>query len=92
MTLFDCGGAGKIKAIYGDESSHRRLADLGLIGAEYTVKAKRGNALLVEFSAGVGSFSAVIDKRVAETIQVIERESYELSALRKPERGKDHGF
>lgn len=92
MTLFDCAPIGRIKAIYGDESSHRRLADLGLIGADYTVKAKRGNALLVEFSAGSGSFSAVIDKRIAETIQVIECESNELSALRKPERRKDHRF
>lgn len=69
MTLSDAHGTrGRIVNIGGDDQTHRRLVDMGLIGARYTVCARRGSALLVDF----GDFSAVVGKEASKIIGVSE--------------------
>ncbi len=70
MTLYDsCSSRGRVIAVGGDPDTHRRLADLGLIGADYAVVAKRRSATLYDF----GAFRASVGKSVARQISVIER-------------------
>lgn len=71
MTLNDCleYSGGKIVGIGGDPDIRCRLADLGLVGSEYTVRAKRRHSVLVDF---IG-FSAVLESDIAADIEVIER-------------------
>ncbi len=66
MTLFDGPSRGVVTAVGGDEQTHRRLVDLGLLGARYTVEAKRKRAVLVDY----GEFSAVSGADVASMIFV----------------------
>ncbi|MCH5165470.1 MAG: hypothetical protein J1G01_03610 [Clostridiales bacterium] len=71
MTLFDCNteSAGVVGAIRGDLETHRRLVDMGLLGVEYLVRAKKKQSLLSDFGS---QFSAVVQSSVAEQIEVIE--------------------
>lgn len=71
MTLFDCPSThGKIAAIGGDPETHRWLADSGLLGLTYTVRARRRNAVLIDF--GAGGFSAAVSVAAAKQILVVE--------------------
>ena len=71
MTLFDCGVGftGTVTRIGGGEDTHRRLVDLGLIGAFLHVRAKNKHSVLVDF----GSSSCVIQSTVAANIEIRER-------------------
>ena len=71
MTLFDCSVAssGKITRIDGSAETHRRLVDLGLLGASYRVRARNRHSVLVDF----GATSCVIQSDVAANIKVLER-------------------
>lgn len=80
MTLFECS-TGRISSIGGDSDTHRRLVDLGLIGAAVSVKAKVKTAVLVDF----GEFRASVGENTAKQI-IVSDGVYENCALRKPER------
>lgn len=71
MTLFDCerGRSGYIVSVAADEELHRRLVDMGLPGARFYVRAKRGRSMLVDFD---DSFSAVIENALAQKLEVTE--------------------
>ncbi|MDE7164605.1 MAG: ferrous iron transport protein A [Clostridiales bacterium] len=71
MTLFDCsaGSCGIVSEIGGSRSVHRRLAELGLIGASYRVRARNAHSVLVDF----GNVSCVIQSSVAANIKILER-------------------
>lgn len=71
MTLFDCerGSGGQILSVAADEKLHRRLVDMGLLGARFQVRAKRGRSMLVDFD---DSFSAVIENALAQKLEVTE--------------------
>lgn len=70
MTLSSArGNTGKITSIGGDDETHRRLVDMGLVGLDYAVSARRGKAVLVDF----GDFSAVVRDDVAKLIGVSEK-------------------
>lgn len=89
MTLYDFSGSnGAVTAIGGDEDTHRRLVDMGLLGAEFTLKARRRGGAMFDF----GDFSAVVGSDTAKEITVREKVFDENSALRKPECRKDHSF
>lgn len=67
MTLSDSPrDSGKIARIGGDADTHRRLADMGLLGASYTVTVRKKHAVLVDY----GEFSAVTDNETASVIFV----------------------
>lgn len=66
MTLFDSPSRGTVTAVGGDDQTHRRLVDLGLLGAKYTIKARRKSAVLVDY----GDFSAVSSADVSSMIVV----------------------
>lgn len=69
MTLRDCDTEfnGLCTAVSGDAATHRRLADLGLIGSSVRVRAVRRSAVLADFS---DSFSAVVNSYAAECMTV----------------------
>ena len=71
MTLFDCsvGSHGSVTQIVGGDKTHRRLVDLGLLGAFYRVRARNAHSVLVDF----GSVSCVIQSNIAANIKVLER-------------------
>lgn len=71
MTLFDCerGSVGQIVSVAADEKLHKRLVDMGLLGARFYVRAKRGRSMLVDFD---DSFSAVIECALAQKMEVTE--------------------
>ena len=70
MTLSGAhSNTGKIIGIAGDDETHRRLIDMGLVGLSYTVSARRGKALLVDF----GDFFAVVRDDVAKIIGVSDK-------------------
>ena len=71
MTLFDCtvGSSGYVTQIGGGAETHRRLVDLGLIGAFYRVRARNRHSVLVDF----GPTSCVIQSSVAANIEIRER-------------------
>lgn len=71
MTLFDCSvnSSGIVSDIGGTAETHRRLVDLGLMGAVYRVRARNSHSVLVDF----GAVSAVIQSNVAANIKVLER-------------------
>lgn len=71
MTLFDCeqGGGGYIVSVGGSEKTHRRLVDMGLLGARFYVRARVGRSMLVDFD---DSFSAVIEYALAKQTEVIQ--------------------
>lgn len=71
MTLFDCerGRHGRIVSVAADEKLHRRLVDMGLLGAHFFVRAKRGRSILVDLD---DSFSAVIENALAQKLEVTE--------------------
>lgn len=81
MTLFDCSlhSCGTVTAIGGDGQTHRRLVDLGLLGATYRVRAKNARLMLVDF----GAVSAVVEARIAANIEILEG-LHENSVMRKP--------
>lgn len=62
--------SGVIEAIGGDADTHRRLVDMGLLGAEYSVKARRKNAALIDF----GDFSAVVGRSTLECLKTVGKE------------------
>ncbi len=67
MNLFGCPHErGVILSVGGDTDTHRRLADMGLLGSRYTVRVRRRGALLVDY----GVFCAVTGKAIAEIITV----------------------
>ncbi|MDE7463994.1 MAG: ferrous iron transport protein A [Clostridiales bacterium] len=69
-SLFDCLGTnGVIKSIGCDGDTHRRLVDMGLLGASYAIKARRNGGALVDY----GDFSAVTRFRIAREIEVEEK-------------------
>ena len=69
-SLFDClGASGVIKSIGCDGDTHRRLVDMGLLGAAYVIKARRGGGTLVDY----GDFSAVTRDALAREIEVEEK-------------------
>lgn len=69
-SIFDCSGAdGVIKSVGCDDDTHRRLVDMGLIGASYHIKARRRGAALVDF----GDFSAVTRDELSKQIEVEQR-------------------
>lgn len=68
MNLFDCRKRGVIVSVGCDDDTHRRLVDMGLVGAEFTVKARRSGAALVDY----GDFSAVTREALAREITVRE--------------------
>ncbi len=85
MTLFDLAthDSGTVHKITADDpDTHRRLVDMGLIGADVRVRAKRRRSILVDFS---DSFAAVLEADTADRIEVINVR-HENSALRKSER------
>lgn len=71
MTLFDCDrySVGTVKAIGGDRDTHRRLADMGLLGAKYRVRVVKKRSVLVDFGT---EFSAVVEADIAAQVEVIE--------------------
>ncbi|MCM1368187.1 MAG: hypothetical protein NC184_05225 [Roseburia sp.] len=70
MTLFDRNvNSGFIRSIGGDEQTHRRLVDMGLLDARFTVRSRRENALLADF----GDFSAVVCESAARCIETVAR-------------------
>ena len=71
MTLFDCdkGHGGYIMSVGGSEKTHRRLVDMGLLGARFYVRARVGRSMLVDFD---DSFSAVIEYALAQQTEVKE--------------------
>lgn len=70
MTLFDFDGKkGKVTAVGGDGDTHRRLVDMGLIDAEFCVRARKKAGALVDY----GDFCAVTGETVARKIFVTER-------------------
>lgn len=88
MTLFDvkAQSAGIVVGIGGDMQTHRRLVDMGLLGCEYGVRAKRKQSMLVEFRR---EFSLVVTSSVAREIEVKQSEN---SAVRQSERRENHAF
>lgn len=69
--VFDgLNNSGVIEAIGGDADTHRRLVDMGLLGAKYSVKARRKNAALIDF----GEFSAVVGKTTLECLKTVGNE------------------
>lgn len=71
MTLFDCPfDTGRISAVGGDPETHRWLADSGLIGLSYLVRARRKSAVLIDF--GPGGFTAAVSVAAAKQILVVE--------------------
>lgn len=81
MTLSDCAVCDEaiVVSIAGDDSVHRRLADMGLLGARVKVLARRGRSILVEFD----DFSAVLGLATASQIEV---DCFEACPVRKPQR------
>lgn len=70
MTLFDRNvNSGYIGSIGGDGDMHRRLVDMGLLDARFTVKSRKKNALLADF----GDFSAVVCEKVARCIETVDK-------------------
>ncbi|MDE6029402.1 MAG: ferrous iron transport protein A [Clostridiales bacterium] len=71
MTLFDCSvnGSGTVTQIGGGDATHRRLVDLGLLGARFHVRARNKHSVLVDF----GPMSCVIQSSVAANITILER-------------------
>ena len=71
MKLFDCrvGSSGYVAHIGGGYETHRRLVDLGLLGASYCVRARNRHSALVDF----GAVSCVIQSSVAANIEIRER-------------------
>ena len=70
MTLFDFEGQrGKVTAVGGDGDTHRRLVDMGLIDAGFTVRARKKVGALVDY----GDFCAVTGDDIAKQIFVIEK-------------------
>ncbi len=69
MNLFDCPKRGVIVSVGCDDDTHRRLVDMGLVGALFCVKARRGSAALVDY----GDFSAVTRAAIAREIEVREQ-------------------
>ncbi len=59
---------GVIKRIGCDAETHRRLVDMGLIGAVFGVKVRRKGGALVDY----GDFSAVTRNDLAAEIEVGE--------------------
>lgn len=83
MTLSDCklNSSGRVVALVGAEATRRRLADIGLIGAAYLVRAVNKHSVLVDFDG----ISAVVERALAANIKVRQSE-HEDSVMRKPER------
>lgn len=69
MTLIDCkaGDAGRVIALGGDIPTRRRLADIGLLGSEFSVRAVNESSLLADF----GALSAVVELALAANIEVL---------------------
>lgn len=92
MTLFDCSvhGSGRITAVGGDGTTHRRLVDMGLLGSTFTVRARTKRSVLAAFGIG---FAAVIPVETAAEIEIIETVGEtplnEDRALRKSKRRKN---
>lgn len=87
MTLFDlpCDAFGIITGIDGDAVTHRRLADMGLIGATFRIRARKSQAVLVDFDT-LSAF--VIERKIAEhitAVEVIETDVCKNRAVRQPE-------
>lgn len=73
MTLLDYQlDSGRVQRIDGDGDAHTRLVDMGLVGAEFKIRAKKHGAMLIDFYGESWQFSAVVDQRVAKRIFVIE--------------------
>ncbi len=69
MTLFDFDGRkGKVTAVGGGGDTHRRLVDMGLIDAEFGVRARKKAGILVDY----GDFCAVTGEDTARLIYVVE--------------------
>ncbi len=60
---------GVIVSVGCDDDTHRRLVDMGLIGADFYIKSRRGGAALIDY----GDFSAVTRNALAREITVRER-------------------
>ncbi len=86
MSLFS-RNSGVIIAISGDDATHRRLVDMGLLGARYVIRHKRGSLALADISCGGQTFSVSFGAS-AEKLIAVEGEN-ENSALRQPKRRKD---
>ena len=72
MTLLDYQlDSGRVQRIDGGDA-HTRLVDMGLVGAEFKIRAKKHGAMLIDFFGESWQFSAVVDQRVAKRIFVIE--------------------
>lgn len=84
MTLFDCSvhSFGTVTNVGGDETTRRRLVDMGVVGAAYLVRAKTGRAILVD----VDGISLVVEQSTAAKITVLEKGCHENRALRKSKR------
>lgn len=66
-SLLDClGTSGVIRSIGCDCDTHRRLVDMGILGATYNIKSCRRGGTLVDY----GDFSAVTRDELAKEIEV----------------------